>query len=126
LPRIEDLLDNVAGAKYFPSLDLTSGYHQLRLPVSDLPITAFNTHFGKFEWRVLPMGLSNAPAVFQSVVSRRRLFSPYLNRCVCIYLDDILVFSKTEEEHYAHLSQVLSCLRQHGFKAQILGEYCVF
>jgi hypothetical protein len=64
LPRIEDLLDNLAGAKYFSSLDLASGYHQLRLPAYDLPKTAFNTHFGKFEWRVLPMGLSNAPAVF--------------------------------------------------------------
>jgi hypothetical protein len=63
------------------------------------------------------MGLSNAPAVFQSVMNR--LFSPYLNKCVCIYLDDILVFSKPEEEHYAHLSQVLSCLRQHGLKAKM-------
>jgi hypothetical protein len=117
LPRIEDLLDNLSGARYFSSLDLTSVYHHLQLPASDLPKTAFITHFGKFEWRVLPMGLSNAPAVFQSVMNR--LFSPYLNKCVFIYLDEILIFSKTAEEHYAHLSQVLSCLRQHGLKAKM-------
>jgi AcrR family transcriptional regulator len=117
LPRIEDLLDNLSGARYFSSLDLTSGYHQLRLPASDIPKTAFNTHFGKFEWRVLPMGLSKAPAVFQSVMNR--LFSKYLNKNVLIYLDDILIFSKTEEEHYAHLSQVLAFLRQCGLKAKM-------
>jgi hypothetical protein len=110
LPRIEDLFDNLSGARYFSSLDLASGYHQLRLSSSDIPKIAFNTHFGKFEWKVLPMGLSNAPAVFQSVMNR--LFFPHLNKCVCIYLDDILVFSKTEDEHYAHLSQVLAALRQ--------------
>jgi hypothetical protein len=86
----------------------------LRLPACDLPKAAFNSHFGKFEWGVLPMGLSNTPAVFQQVMYR--LFSPYLNKSVFIYLDDILVFSKTEEVHYAHLSQVLSCLRRHGLK----------
>jgi hypothetical protein len=91
LPRVEDLLDNLSGARYFSSLDLTSGYHQLRLPASEILKTAFNTHFGKFEWRVLPMGLSNAPAVFQSVLNR--LFSKYLNKNVLIYFDDILIFS---------------------------------
>jgi hypothetical protein len=117
LPRIEDLMDNLAGAKYFSSLDLTSGYHQLRLTSSDIPKTAFNTHFGKFEWRVLPMGLSNAPAFFQSVMNR--LFTKDLNKHVCIYLDDILVFSETEAEHYQHLSQVLTCLRHYGLKAKL-------
>jgi hypothetical protein len=117
LPRIEDLLDHLSGARYFSSLNLTSGYQQLRHPASDLPKTAFNTHFGKFEWHVLPMGLSNAPVVFQSVMNR--LFSPYLNNCVCIYLDDVLICSETAEEHYAHLSQVLSCLRQYGLKAKM-------
>jgi hypothetical protein len=92
LPRIEDLLDNLSGAQYFSSFDLTSGYHQLLLPASDIPKTAFNTHFGKFEWRVLPMGLSNAPAVFQSVM--HRLFAKSLNKNVCLYLDDMLVFPK--------------------------------
>jgi hypothetical protein len=70
LPRIEDLLDNLSGARYFPRLDLTSGNYQLRLSSSDIPKTAFNTHFGKFERKVLPMGLSNVPAVFQSVMNR--------------------------------------------------------
>jgi hypothetical protein len=93
LPRIEDLLDNLSGARYFSSLDLTSGYHQLRVSNSDIPKTALNTRLVKFEWEVLPMGLSNAPAVLQSVINR--LFSPLLNKCVCIYLDGIRVFSKT-------------------------------
>jgi hypothetical protein len=75
VPRIEDLLDNLLGTIYFSSLDLTSSYHQMRLPASDLPETAFNTHSGKLEWRA------------------NRLFSPCLNKCVCIYLDATLVFS---------------------------------
>jgi hypothetical protein len=69
------------------------GYHQLRLNPSDVPRTAFNTHLGNFEWQVMPMGLSNAPAVFQSVMNR--LFAPLLNKFVCIYLDNILVTSQT-------------------------------
>ena len=93
LPRIDDLMDNLSGAKYFSSLDLTSGYHQLVLRESDRPKTAFNTHIGKYEYKVLPKGLSNAPAVFQSATNQ--IFGGLLNRCVCVYLDDILIFSKT-------------------------------
>lgn len=94
VPRIKDLLDNLMGPRYFSFLDFTSGYDHLRLPASDLLKTAFNTHFGKFEWHVLPIGLSNAPAVFQSVMNR--LFSPYLNKFMCIYIDDILVSLKLQ------------------------------
>ena len=116
LPRIDDLLDNLAGAKYFSSLDLTSGYHQLVLQEADRPKTAFNTHIGKFEYKVLPMGLSNAPAVFQTAMNT--VFGSMLNKFVCVYLDDILIFSKTEEEHFQHLEQVLSLLEQHDLKAK--------
>jgi hypothetical protein len=101
LPRIDELIDKFSGAKYFSALDLTSGYNQFILASSDVPKTAFNTHIGKYEWKVLPMGLSNAPAVFQAEMSQ--LFGPHLHKCVCIYLDDILIFSKTEEEHFQHL-----------------------
>jgi hypothetical protein len=88
LPRI----DNLSGAKYFSALDLTSGYNQFVLASSDVPKTAFNTHIGKFEWKVLPMGLFNAPAVFQAEMNQ--FFGPHLNKCECIYLDDILIFSR--------------------------------
>jgi hypothetical protein len=82
LPRIDDLMDNLAGANYFSSLDLTSGYHQLVLQPSDRPKTAFNTHIGKYEWKVLPMGLTNAPAVFQNVM--HRIFGRHLNKFMCV------------------------------------------
>ena len=116
LPRIDDLMDNLSGAKYFSSLDLTSGYHQLVLSEEDRPKTAFNTHFGKFEYKVLPMGLCNAPAVFQSAMNT--LFGPLLNRCVCVYLDDILIFSRSEKEHLRHLRMVLTVLKDNDLKAK--------
>ena len=117
MPRIDDLLDNISGAKYFSSIDLASGYHQLRLQESDCPKTAFNTHIGKYEWRVMPFGLTNAPAVFQSAMNQ--LFHKHLNKCVSVYLDDILIFSKTEEEHLQHLASVLQVLRDNNLKAKL-------
>jgi hypothetical protein len=121
LPRIDDLLDNLSGAKFFTSLDLTSGYHQLVLRESDRPKTAFNTHMGKFEYKVLPMGLTNAPAVFQAamnrVFGRHMLFGK--DKYVCVYLDDILIFSKTEAAHVVHIEHVLKLLRQHQLKAKL-------
>jgi hypothetical protein len=113
LPRIDDLLDNLSGAKLFSALDLTSGYNQFNLVDSDQAKTAFNTHIGKYEWNVLPMGLTNAPAVFQAKIYE--LFRPYLNQFVCIYLDDILIFSKTEEEHLEHLRLVSYILNGTNF-----------
>ena len=116
IPRIDDLLDNLSGATCFSSLDLASGYHQIVLQPSDCEKTAFNTHIGKYEFRVLPFGLTNAPAVFQHMMNN--IFRPYLNKFVCVYLDDILVYSKTPEEHLQHLRIVLNILKQHGFKAR--------
>lgn len=117
MPRIDDFLDNLSGAQYFSSLDLTSGYWQIVLHSNDWEKTAFNTHLGKFEWRVIPFGLTNAPAVFQAVMNR--VFSKYLNRFVCIYLDDILVFSRTKEEHYEHIELVLQTLQAESLKANM-------
>ena len=117
LPRIDDLLDNLGGAKHFTSLDLTSGYHQIGLHPSDWEKTAFNTHIGKYEWRVLPFGLCNAPALFQATMNR--LFAGQLNKFVCVYLDDILIYSRTEAEHLKHLRIVLDVLRQHNYKARL-------
>jgi hypothetical protein len=119
-PRIDDLMDNLGAAKYFSSLDLTTGcYHQLVLPPSDRPKTAFNTHIGKYEWKVLPMGLTNAPAVFQNKM--HRTFGPYLNQFVCVYLDDVLIFSRTEEEYFLHLEIVLKLLQQHNLSLSKLN-----
>ena len=117
MPRIDDLMDNLGGKKYFSSLDLTSGYHQLGLQASDWLKTAFNTHVGKLEWRVLPFGLTNAPAVLQTAMNR--IFSRHLNNFVCVYLDDVLIFFRTEEEHLKHLRMVLELLRQHELKAKV-------
>jgi hypothetical protein len=116
LPRIDDLMDNLSGAQLFSSLDLASGYHQLPLNPSDWEKTAFNTHIGKYEWRVLPFGLTNAPAILQSALNR--VFGKYLNKFVCVYFDDLLVFSKTEDEHFKHLELVLQMLDKHGLRAR--------
>jgi len=110
LPRIDDLLDTLGSAKVFSTLDLKSGYHQIRLQDSDIPKTAFNTPFGHYEYRVMPFGLTNAPSAFQSVMNDA--LRPYLGRFCLVYLDDIIIFSKTEEEHMDHLRKVLSTLRE--------------
>jgi hypothetical protein len=113
LPRIDDLVDQLGEARIFSSLDLTSGYWQCRLTESDRPKTAFRTPFGLFQWRVAPMGLCNSPARFQSIMNR--IFQPLLNKCVTVYLDDILVYSRNPEEHALHLQQVFEILRAHQF-----------
>jgi hypothetical protein len=124
LPCIDDLMDNLSGAKFFSSLDLTSGYHQLLLDPSDHPKTAFTPHIGKYEWKVLPMGLTNAPAVFQNTM--HRIFGPCLNKFICVYLDDVLIFSKSEAEHFRHLSIVLNISKQHNLKgAYIAGKAAI-
>ncbi len=117
MPRIDDLMDNLSGARCFSSLDLTSGYHQIALSPNDWEKTAFNTHIGKYEWRVMPFGLTNAPAVFQAVMNR--LFGPALNKFLCVYLDDLLVFSKNPDEHLQHLKWVLDRLRTSNLKAKL-------
>jgi hypothetical protein len=106
LPRIDDLIDQLGGATVFSSLDLAQGYHQLAIAAEDRPKTAFKTHKGLYEYKVLPMGLSNAPATFQRAMNH--IFAPFLGKFVLVYLDDILVFSKTAEDHLVHLDAVLA------------------
>jgi hypothetical protein len=105
LPRVHDLLDRLRGSTYFTSLDMMSGYHQIHIGEEDVPKTAFRTPLGHFQFKVLSFGLTNAPATFQSVVDI--VFAPLLNESVVVYLDDILVFSRTAEEHFLHMRQVL-------------------
>ena len=116
LPNIEELFDQLLGAKYFSKLDLRSGYHQIRIHPDDIPLTAFNTRYGHFEFLVLPFGLCNAPATFMRLM--QEVFRDCLDRFVIVFLDDILVYSKTAEEHAAHLETVLALLRKHELYAK--------
>ena len=117
LPRIDDLLNQLQGAKYFSSMDLLSGYHQVPLHPSDVPKTTFRTPMGSFQFKVLSMGLTNAPSTFVHVMNN--VFTGLLRKSVLVYLDDILVFSKTEEEHLQHVKQVLEVLRNHRLYAKL-------
>lgn len=117
MPNISDLFDNLNGATVFSSLDLQQGYYQIRIPEADVEKTAFMTHLGQFEYRVLCMGLTNAPATFQEAMEK--VFAPHLRKFVLVYLDDIMVYSKTPEEHLVHLRQVLALLREHKFLAKL-------
>jgi hypothetical protein len=111
--RIDDLLNAVAGSRYFTSLNLTSGYHQILISEENRPKTAFQTPFGHFQFKVLMEGLTNTPATFQTVMNS--IFHPYIRKFVVVYIDDILIFSRTEAEHKAHVGLVLEMLKREKF-----------
>jgi hypothetical protein len=111
LPRIDDLMDQLQGARVFTSLDLQSGYHQIQITEEDRPKSAFKTPVGLYQFKVLSFGLCNAPSTFQAVMNS--IFGARLGRFVLVYLDDILVFSRSPEEHVAHLREVFQLLREH-------------
>ncbi|GJZ72232.1 putative reverse transcriptase domain-containing protein [Tanacetum coccineum] len=110
LPRIDDLFDQLRGACPFLKIDFRSGYHQLRVHEDAIPKTAFRTRYGHFESTVMPFGLTNAPAVFMDLMNR--VCKPYLGRFVIVFIDDILAYSKSKEEHEVHLKLVLESLRK--------------
>jgi hypothetical protein len=109
LPRIEDLFDQMKGAGVFSKIDFRFGYHQLRIRESDIPKTAFHTRYGLYEYTVMSFGLTNAWAYFMYLMNK--VFMEYLDKFVVVFIDDILIFSKTEEEHEKHLRLVLEKLR---------------
>ena len=108
LPRIDDLFDQLVGASVFSQLDFATGFHQLRVSADSIDKTAFRTPDGFFEWLVMPFGLTNAPAYFVDLMSR--VFRDFLNKFVVVFVDDILIFSKSEEEHAQHLRAIMETL----------------
>jgi hypothetical protein len=116
LLRIEDLFDQMKGASVFSKIDLRSGYHQLKIRESDIPKIAFRTRYGLYEYIVMSFGLTNAPAYFMYLMNK--VFMEYLDKFVLVFIDDILIFSKTEEEHEKHLRMVLEKLRSNQLYAK--------
>ena len=111
LPRIDDLIYQLKGAKYFSKIDLRSGYHQLKIKESDIPKTAFVTRYGQFEFTVMSFGLTNAPAYFMNLMNK--VFMDELDKFVVVFIDVILIYSKSVQEHEQHLRVVLEKLRVH-------------
>jgi ribonuclease HI len=116
LPRIDDLFDQLKGAKFFSKIDLRSGYYQLRIRPEDVPKTAFVTRYGQYEFTVMPFGLTNAPAYFMNLMNK--VFMEELDQFVVVFIDDILVYSRSAEEHEQHLRVVLGKLRSHQLYAK--------
>lgn len=117
LPRVNELLDVLGKASVFTSLDMYKGYHQCRVVEEDVQQTAFKTHFGSFEFTVLPFGLTNAPATFQRMMNA--VLAPWLHNCCVVYLDDVLIFSTTFEEHLQHLQKILEAFRSNSLHVNL-------
>ncbi|RVW24900.1 Retrovirus-related Pol polyprotein from transposon 17.6 [Vitis vinifera] len=117
LPRIDDLFDQLQGTCVFSKIDLRSGYHQLRIRGEDVPKTTFRTRYGHYEFLVMPFGLTNAPAAFMDLINR--VFKLYLDQFVVVFIDDILVYSNSREEHEHHLCIVLQTLRDNRLYAKL-------
>src|SRR4051794_21889577 len=105
IPLIDDLTDHLFGAKVFTKIDLCWGYNQVWIHNDDIEKTTFRTHYGHYQYKVMPFGLTNAPATFQALI--QDVLHPLLNKSVVVYIDDILIFSKTDTEHAEHICQVL-------------------
>ncbi|GJR13561.1 putative reverse transcriptase domain-containing protein [Tanacetum coccineum] len=116
LPRIDDLFDQLQGSSVYSKIDLRSGYHQLRVREEDIPKTAFRMRYGHYEFQVMPFGLTNAPAVFMDLMNR--VCKPYLDKFVIVFIDDILIYSRNEEEHANHLRIILELLRKEKLYAK--------
>ena len=116
LPRIDDLFYQLQGARLFSKIDQRSGYHQLKIRSEDVPKTAFKTRYGHYQFLVMPFGLTNAPAIFMDLMNR--IFQPYLDQFVIVFIDDILIYSGSKEDHEEHLRVVLHILRENQLYAK--------
>ena len=115
-PRIDALFDQLRGARVYSKIDFYTGYHQLRVREADNPKMVFRTRYGHFEFIVMPFGLTNASTEFMDLM--HRVFQPYLDQFVVVFVDDILIYSKSEEEHEGHLRIVIQALRDHQLYAK--------
>ena len=122
LPRIDEILDSLNGAQWFTTLDLASGYWQIKVREEDREKTAFITKFGTFEFKVMPFGLCNAPATFQHIMNK--VLGEAIGKYVMVYLDDVIIYSRTFEEHLRHIENALNKIR--GANLRLKAEKCHF
>lgn len=122
IPRTDEMFDQLGKAKYFSKLDLKTVFHQIRIKEEDVEKTAFNTKYGHYDSLVMPMGLCNAPATFQTLMDT--IFFDCIDRCMVVYMDDLLIFSETKESHFEHLELVLQRLKQN--QLYIGSKKCTF
>jgi hypothetical protein len=108
IPRVDELFDRLHGATHFSNIDLRSGYYQIRVREGDVPKTCIRTRYGYFEFLVMPFGLTNVPSTFQALMNE--VFRDYVDNFILVYLDDVLIFSLSEEEHKQHVEMVLQWL----------------
>ncbi|GKE55028.1 putative reverse transcriptase domain-containing protein, partial [Tanacetum coccineum] len=116
LLRIDDLFDHLQGSSVYSKIDLRSGYHQLRVRDEDIPKMTFRTRYGHYEFQVMPFGLTSAPKVFMNLMNR--VCKPYLDKSMVFFIDDILIYSKSEEEHAEHLKLILKLLKKEELYAK--------
>ena len=115
------MFDQLRGAQVYSKIDLRAGYHQLRIRKANIPKTAFRTQYGHFEFTVMPFGLTNSPTTFMDLM--HKVFQPYLDQIVVVFVDDILIYSQSQEEHEDHLRVVLQILRDHQLYAKFKCEF---
>ncbi|GKC41253.1 putative reverse transcriptase domain-containing protein, partial [Tanacetum coccineum] len=117
LSRINNLFDQLQGSRVYSKIDLRSGYHQLRVREEDILKTAFRTRYGHFKFQVMPFGFTNAPTVPEIFMDlMNRVYKPYLDRFVIVFIDDILIYSKSRKEHEGHLKLILNLLKKEEFE----------